>query len=85
MAGQAINLTRLEFDLLVYMAKNVGRVITPEELLKEIWGASLENGGTQNQVNCTFKRLRKKIPLSLANCFVKLRRYGYRLDYYDSE
>lgn len=78
-AEQVINLTRLEFNLLVYMAKNVGRVITPDELLKEVWGFNLENGGTKNQVDCCVKRLRKKLGDWGKVNFQVVRAIGYRL------
>ncbi|NBV95493.1 MAG: DNA-binding response regulator, partial [Actinobacteria bacterium] len=40
-AGKSIILTRLEFELLVTLAKEPGRVFTREALLKEVWGYSL--------------------------------------------
>ena len=36
--GKVIPLTRLEFDLLVALAKDPGRVFTREALLSEVWG-----------------------------------------------
>ncbi len=35
--GRAIELTRLEFDLLSYLAANAGRVVSRAELLREVW------------------------------------------------
>ena len=37
-AGKQIALTRLEFDLLVALAKEPGRVFTRDALLSEVWG-----------------------------------------------
>ncbi len=37
-AGENIPLTRLEFELLVALAKEPGRVFTREALLSEVWG-----------------------------------------------
>ena len=37
-AGKQIGLTRLEFDLLVALAKEPGRVFTRDALLSEVWG-----------------------------------------------
>jgi len=34
---QALDLTRLEFDLLAYLAANPGRVVSRGELLREVW------------------------------------------------
>jgi len=35
---QEIKLTRLEFDLLAYLASHRGRAVTREELLRNVWG-----------------------------------------------
>lgn len=35
--GQALDLTRLEFDVLAYLAANPSRVISRKELLREVW------------------------------------------------
>ena len=35
--GQPVELTRLEFDLLAYLAANPGRVVSRAELLRKVW------------------------------------------------
>ncbi len=35
--GRPVELTRLEFDLLAYLAENPGRVVSRGELLREVW------------------------------------------------
>jgi DNA-binding response OmpR family regulator len=35
--GRPVELTRLEFDLLAYLAANPGRVVSRSELLREVW------------------------------------------------
>lgn len=35
--GSPLDLTRLEFELLAYLAANPGRVVTRRELLREVW------------------------------------------------
>lgn len=35
--GQPLDLTRLEFDVLAYLAANPGRVVSRKELLREVW------------------------------------------------
>jgi two-component system KDP operon response regulator KdpE len=37
-AGQEVKLTKIEFDLLAVLAKNLGKVVTHRQLLKEVWG-----------------------------------------------
>lgn len=40
LAGAAIELTRKEYSLLAQLARHPGRVITQQQLLKDIWGPS---------------------------------------------
>ena len=37
-AGAEVHLTPTEYKLLVYLARNAGRVLTHRQLLKEVWG-----------------------------------------------
>ncbi len=37
MDGRPFELTRLEFDLLAYLAAHPGRVVSRAELLREVW------------------------------------------------
>jgi two-component system response regulator MtrA len=57
--GKEIPLTRLEFDLLVAMAKEPGRVFTREALLGEVWG--YRHSTDTRLVNVHIQRLRSKI------------------------
>ena len=54
-----IPLTRLEFDLLVALAKVPGRVFTREALLNEVWGS--QHAADTRLVNVHVQRLRGKI------------------------
>jgi len=40
LAGQAVTLTRKEYALLALLAQHAGRVLTQQQLLKDIWGPS---------------------------------------------
>lgn len=57
--GKDIPLTRLEFDLLVALAKEPGRVFTREALLGEVWG--YRHSTDTRLVNVHIQRLRAKI------------------------
>ena len=57
--GKEIPLTRLEFDLLVALAKEPGRVFTREALLGEVWG--YRHSTDTRLVNVHVQRLRAKI------------------------
>ena len=37
-AGQDVKLTRKEFDLLSFLARNAGKVITHKQILSAVWG-----------------------------------------------
>lgn len=59
LAGQEINLTSREFDLLWLMAQNPRQVFTREQLLDRVWGsADYIDSGT---VTVHLRRLREKI------------------------
>lgn len=57
--GKNIPLTRLEFDLLVALAKEPGRVFTRDALLSEVWG--YRHSTDTRLVNVHVQRLRSKI------------------------
>ena len=79
--GEPIRLSPLEFELLAYLARNAGRVISASELLETIWGASARRGGTLDQVKGCVKRLRRKIePIPHNPRYIRsVRRRGYVL------
>lgn len=57
--GQAVALTHKEFDLLLHLAQNPGRVYSRSQLLDAVWGYSHE--GYEHAINCHINRLRAKI------------------------
>ena len=57
--GKQIALTRLEFDLLVALAREPGRVFTRDALLSEVWG--YRHSTDTRLVNVHVQRLRSKI------------------------
>ncbi len=57
--GDVIDLTRREFELISFLAKNSGIVFTREELLERVWG--YEYYGDVRTVDVTVRRLRTKI------------------------
>ena len=58
-AGQAIDLTQKEFELLLHFARNPGRVYSRAQLLDSVWGYN--HDGYEHAVNCHINRLRAKI------------------------
>jgi len=57
--GQPLDLTHREFELLHYLARNCGKVMTREHLLQAVWG--YEYFGDVRTVDVTIRRLREKI------------------------
>ncbi|HEX5012922.1 MAG TPA: response regulator transcription factor [Candidatus Limnocylindrales bacterium] len=57
--GREIALTRTEFDLLVELARNAGRVLTRDVLLDRIWG--YDYLGDSRLVDVAIQRLRAKV------------------------
>ncbi|APZ49891.1 DNA-binding response regulator [Jeotgalibaca sp. PTS2502] len=57
--GEEIELTHREFELLHYLAKHIGQVMTREHLLQTVWG--YDYFGDVRTVDVTVRRLREKI------------------------
>jgi len=69
-----INLTTLEFDLLLMFLNNKNKSFSREEILKNIWGN--DYFGSDRVVDDLVRRLRKKLPKLNINTIYG---YGYRL------
>ena len=63
--GQAVELTRTEFDLLRCLALKPNRVLPHEELLTEVWGAEYRND--LEYLRAYIRYLRRKIEIDPAN------------------
>jgi DNA-binding response OmpR family regulator len=59
LAGEPVELSRKEFDLLLYLARRTGSVISKQELLTEIWGQPM--GGGERTVDTHLSWLRAKL------------------------
>ena len=58
-AGQIIDLTKKEYDLLEYLIRNKGLVLTRDQILENVWG--FEYAGDTNVVDVYIRYLRSKI------------------------
>jgi len=58
-AGETLDLTHREFELLVYMVRHQGQVLTREGLLQSVWG--YDYFGDVRTVDVTIRRLREKV------------------------
>ncbi|MFD0590472.1 DNA-binding response regulator [Paenibacillus sp. GCM10027627] len=77
--GQRIELTKTEYDLLVFFVSSDGSVLTREHLLDAVWGLNFYGGS--NVVDVHIKSLRKKLKDSAVTpkYIVTVRGAGYRL------
>jgi DNA-binding response OmpR family regulator len=57
--GKRIKLTPIEFRLLVYLARNAGKLLTFEKILVNVWGG--EYLGTMEHVHVYISHLRRKV------------------------
>jgi DNA-binding response OmpR family regulator len=57
--GHEVHLTPTEFDLLAFLAKRPGRVLTREQLLGEVWG--YRDGSGARTVDSHVRALRRKL------------------------
>jgi DNA-binding response OmpR family regulator len=74
-AGSSLALRTLEFELLVELARNAGRVVTRDRLLDRVWGLSFAAG--TRTVDVHVAHLRKK--LGRPDVIQTVRGLGYRL------
>jgi two-component system response regulator VicR len=77
--GSAMEITRLEFDLIQYFMINTGRVLSREQLLSQAWGYDFVGGA--RAVDSAIKRLRAKFRKHLpeVELIQTVRGIGYRL------
>jgi DNA-binding response OmpR family regulator len=78
--GDSITLRPKEFDLLVCLLRNRGRVLTREQLLNDIWGYDFV--GDSRTVDVHVRWLREKVEEEPAKPtrLITVRGVGYRLD-----
>ena len=75
--GQAIELTRREFELLAYFLKNPKRVLTREKILQQVW--ELEYLGESRTIDAHVRRVRAKLGEAAAAYIETVVGVGYRL------
>ncbi len=75
---KAVELTRLEFDLLVYLIRGAGRAIDRKELLDRVWG--YDRYPTTRTVDFHVLSLRKKLGPAASTPLVTVPGVGYRFE-----
>lgn len=72
--GKDVELSKTEFDLLLYLAKNSNRVVSKEEILNSVWG--IDYYGSDNTVEVYVNYIRKKLSPDVIRTY---RGLGYKL------
>ena len=73
-SDKIVNLTELEYDLLIYLLNNKGKSIDRDQILKELWQDNYF--GSSRVVDDLVRRLRKKMKTAIIKTIYG---YGYRL------
>ena len=77
--GVAVRLSTTEFELLVYLLRNAGRVLSREQILRAVWGYEYDPG--TNVVDVYVGYLRRKLRQNgETHPIVTVRSVGYRFD-----
>jgi DNA-binding response OmpR family regulator len=75
---RTVELTAKEFDLLAYLMRNAGRVLTKSQILDHVWG--YDNEATSNVVEIYVHYLRDKVDRGFARPLIRtVRGVGYTI------
>ena len=76
--GIPVSLPLKEFELLEFLMRNAGRVLTRIQLIDRVWGSDYV--GDTKTLDVHVKRLRAKVEVDPSNptCIVTIRGLGYK-------
>ncbi|MEV6521136.1 response regulator transcription factor [Longispora sp. NPDC051575] len=77
--GVPLKLTRMEFDLLAYLAERQGRVISRQELLNDVWRQPFAGGGETVDVHVSWLRRKLGETASQPRYLHTVRGVGFRI------
>jgi len=66
-----IDLTRKEYELLLYLISNKNRVITKNAIAEHLWGDNMDIAGSYDFIYTHIKNLRKKLMLAGAADYIR--------------
>jgi DNA-binding response OmpR family regulator len=76
-----LNLTKKEYDLLIYFLSNKGKVITKNAIAEHLWGDEIDLSDDFDFIYTHIKNLRKKIVEAGAKDYIKsMYGVGYKLE-----
>ncbi len=74
--SKPVELTTKEFEILVFMARNPGRVYTKEQIYQGVWGTDVLD---ENTVSVYINRIRDKMKPFHMNCISTVWGVGYKI------
>lgn len=75
--AEEVSLSAVEYQVLLCLMRNKGRIVTREKLLEQVWDVN-GNYVNDNTLTVTVKRLRDKLQKPL--CLKTIRSVGYRME-----
>ena len=75
-SGEQVHLTPTEFNLLCYLVRNQGRVLSHDTLLEKLWGS--EYVGDRSLLKKYMSRLRIKLDANSSGAILSARGVGYK-------
>ena len=79
--GVPLPLTKKEFDILIYLARNKNRVVTKESIAEYLWGDHMDEAASFDFIYAHVKNLRKKLELNQCGQFLKtIYGIGYKFE-----
>jgi two-component system response regulator QseB len=78
--GESLTLTRKEYDLLLYLLANPGRVLTKEAIAEHLCGDAVDTADSFDFIYTHLKNLRKKLQEKGADNYIRtMYGVGYKL------
>jgi DNA-binding response OmpR family regulator len=78
--GRLVELNPKEFELLVFLMENAGRVISREQALRKVWGYDFIGGFRTVDVHIRWLRQKLETEAQKPTHIVTVRGYGYRFE-----
>ena len=75
-AGERIDFTKKEFEILAYLARRPGRVVTRETLLNHVWGQDVIV--IDRTIDVHIRKIREKLGLEFQGLIETIKGVGYR-------
>ncbi len=79
--GAMLKLTKKEFDILLYLARNKNRVVTKDSIAEHLWGDYMDEAASFDFIYAHVKNLRKKLAAHGYGDFLKtIYGIGYKFE-----